>query len=77
MRDMQAGMNFDAEGAQAATAFVLCSFASLGKSVTYHHVVSVWQMMMRFHAVEVWRRGGAAPSRAQWARRCRKGAHKI
>ena len=58
MRDMQAGMNFDAEGAQAAAAFVLCSSASLGKSVTYHHVVSVWQMMMRFHAVvETWKWG--------------------
>ena len=40
MRDMQAGMNFDAEGAQAAAAFVLCSSASplslsLSKSVSH------------------------------------------
>ena len=39
MRDMQAGMNFDAEGAQAAAAFVLRSSASLlsllSKSVSH------------------------------------------
>ena len=52
MRDMQAGMNFDAEGPRLfSAALLLDPLSLLSKSVTYHHVVSVWQMMMRFHAV--------------------------